>query len=316
VISVYLFVVTGSIREAATLAAVTIFAWWGFCDYYMLPRFLWWTSWMDLFAFVPVSVLGLLTIVALRKWLVSRALSRFAQLPHLPGPDQRLDVQTWGEMLRELEQRPGVGPAKRYLRWQRCRLVVLNPVAKIDSAAIFRAWWPHPVSMVRTWLLSGWPLLLWAVLILAPLHTNVMERIATTFSSHPRRIFDVLVEAKGANGKIVRESLRLQAGNGGLARSDTAFLARGTVTVRATDFPRVYRHVEAFCGGSSPACLISEDSSSNSELDLNVPIRGGTASFDFIQTTPEPVLNLRLWLTRRDGGRLNTVTIESRAVFQ
>jgi hypothetical protein len=266
---------------------------------------------MDQYAFVGVSLILVAGLAARRRRKILGGLRHQGPVVALVPADTGIEVGVWRHMLETLARSDGVGrSARKFLCWHSRRLAVLPASRVLDSKTVLSAWQPHLANFARVWLVALWPLLLWAVLILGPLHTNVMEKMAKLTNHQRNRIFDVLIEAKDRNGRVVRESLQVSANGKGLFRNDTAFLSSGNIIVRATDFPRVYRRFAAICAGVHPSCAVSEDDRSDSTFALEGFLRGGRAEFRFRQTDANPQLNLKLWLTQRNDSIFDEITIE------
>jgi hypothetical protein len=135
-----------------------------------------------------------------------------------------------------------------------------------------------------------------------------MEWIAAKYSRYPKRIFALSNYVQIVrNGKMdfAEENLGRNPTDGSLFRSATWLFAQGTLTVRATDFPRVHRRITAECIGTPPTCAIPESSSPKAQLRL----RSGTASFSFMQTSADR-LNMRLSLISGTNVVLDSIDIE------
>jgi len=287
------------------LAVATILNWWYLSDYYMAHGWRAWQPWMDCYGFMVASFAALLGIAAFCRLQTQRLGIHPANRKFVK---QALPVDVWRDMLQlaVVQRKKKLSRlARHFMRWQIDRLS--SPMCgPLTADEVFSPWATGGRSILLVWLRSCWLLGLWFTLSFIPLHTNIMETAASALSGYQNRIFAVLAKARGVKGEPVRESLQEVRGNE-FFRSDTVFLARGSFTIRATDFPRVYRRIHAKCAGK---CVIHLDESSSPEVEVDLRLRAGASSFEFIQSNPEPRLNLRIWLMQRDGTVLDNVTIE------
>jgi hypothetical protein len=306
-ITICVFVLS-SWQECTLFAGGTLAAWFLLCDYFMLSRVPWWTQWMDHLAFIPAVFLGAVLMIAWEKRIIlAGTAAGGASLPVvLPG--DRFEPVVWRRMFGLVAETSRSALTRRFLRWTNRRITKLDPKVALSYGEIFAKIHKWPGGRMRLWAAFLWLPAVWISLITIPLQTNVMEHVAAYVSGRPAHIFDLIAIAND----VLPESLVVSEKDGSLGRVRTAsFLGGGTLKIRATDFPRVYRRVEAVCGGQPLYCGVAENRESNSELDLVVPLRGGSGRLSFVQKIAgEPRLNMKLYLTRRDGVVLDTVSIE------
>ena len=302
--------VLSSWREGALLAGSTLAAWLLLCDYFIAPRAIWWTEWMDRFAFIPVPLFGAVLIILIERRIILKRTGKGGPFLPVVLPEDRFAPSEWRRMFDVASKNCGSALTRRFFAWTRRGLAPLDPNVGFNHAEIFSEILIRRGKCMRFWAALLWLPACWVTLIVIPLKTNAMERIATFVNGRPVRTFDLIVVARERNGRVTSESLET-AMDGSLGRVHTSRLGGGTLIIRATDFPRVYRRIEAVCGGDPPNCTVAEDFQSNSELHLAVPLRGGSSHLTFTQRIPEePKLNMKLYFTRRDGVVLETVSIE------
>jgi len=119
--------------------------------------------------------------------------------------------------------------------------------------------------------------------------------------------FNHVQVARNGNIDFVEENLGRNNNDGSWFRVKTALFGQGTLTVRATDFPRVYRRIDAECIGTPPSCAIL---GSGSGPKFEIPLRSGAATFTFVQTSPELSLNMRVFLVSRRSDVFEVAIIE------
>jgi len=303
-----LFLLAASNAARLLLLGSTLCAWWFLSDYYFAP----WPWWMDRFAFLVLTTAVL--------WFAIRlpALSRAPDFDPLcdSGRELELTPANWCAILDAIASQGGTLWAA-YWHWYSARIRHLGLNHKPVCAGRLRTcWWFHP-SAISQWMALACLPALWIFLVLAPLHTNVMEKIAAAADPHPQVIYYV-----GCSGQLRSPSLSgnrtsfvrkqvdeaLDSGSSVYRRTgQCAFLPQGTMTVSSTPFPRVYRRLEANC---RERCDLLPPNRGEDLLFLQVPVVAGLASFNWIQTTPEPSLGMSVSLLRQDGSTLDKVTIE------
>ncbi len=304
-----LFMLSGSAWCIAAVGIATLLAWWFLSDFYMMRCGSWWTEWMDRYAFmlasaVVILVLDLIGCIYLRNFSKRRLAGLGLRLI-----ESTMAVQTWRNMIGEVSCREG-GLCRKYLEWQSGRLARLDPTTSIDPKNIAGAWWFSLRAVAPVFLLCCWLPTLWASLVLIPQRTNVMEFLASAASGRANRMFDWRNSVEIAqNGRImiVDEELQRDPRDGSLFRSATALLGRGSLTVRATDFPRVYRTIVAECAGVPAACAFSGIPGASK---IAVPLRAGASRLDFIQPPSEIRLNMRLSFASRRDHAFDYVVVE------
>ena len=298
------YVLLGNRWLACLLAGSTVVFWWFVSDYYVLYRWGGWRPWMDLYGFMFFSLAALIGLTAVCKLLIRRSGIRPANRAFVTQP---LPVDVWRNMLQiAANQRIG-RVAKHFLRWQVSRLARLSTSEPVAANHVFSAWYRGRRSALAVWLPSCWLLASWAGLALIPLHSNVTERVASVLSGSPQRIFAVECIGRDPETRKPLDEL-LQPTPAGFVRAGRCtLLSSGSFVVSSTAFPRVYRHLAISCGAW---CSVAKNATQAPVLDLVRDIRSGTASFDWIQTNPEPRLRMTLTLLRQDGQILSTAMIE------
>jgi len=325
-VNVMLFLLSSSNAARLLVLLTTLGAWWWLSDYYFAP----WPWWMDRYAFILCSFLVLVALSAAVFWFrICRPARRLAPSFDVfsgNASDARLEIGNWCQILRTIAGlRKGLW--SRYWTWYLLRLEKLGRGQKLAKAGSLRTvWWFHP-SAFPQWLAAFCLPALWVLLLLGPLHTNVMEQVATIASTQPQVIYDVRCVgvtkyssrpggesfASGAPGRDgvfpgapVRETL--DRGASGFQRTGRcAFLADGSFEVSSTPFPRVYRSLVMNC--RERCDLISRDGASALLTD-SVPVVSGEASFKWLQTSPDPSLGMTISLVRQDGTTIDKVFIE------
>jgi hypothetical protein len=311
-LDVSLWLVSGRLRDAGLIAGVTVAAWWFLSDYYV-GRVVEWPAWLETLAFIPASVAFV--------WLMSRQRHR-ALASELGASEQSVRVgpaeitaKVARALLLEASRHVPGKSAADYLRWHATRLFAVDDAAVRPVKRLARAWWWKPRSLVRVWLIACWLPALWVVLTVLPRHTGVMEWLADRVQGHPTELYDAVVSGRepaakrNLSGTRVTESV-WKDGDDKLVRFHTALVSTGTVTVHVTDFPRVYRRIQAICVGTSPGCGVVFGPNDDAEPHAMVPVRAGRASVQFVQITPDPRLDLKLRLLIWDGTVIGEVTIE------
>lgn len=324
--NVMLFLLSSSNATRLLMLLTTLGAWWWLSDYYFAP----WPWWMDRYAFILCSLLVLVALSAAVFWFgIRRPARRLAPVFDLfagTASDAHLEISNWCEILRTIAGfRKGLW--ERYWTWYRLRLEKLGHGPKHVRANSLRAvWWFHP-SAFPQWLAAFCLPALWALLLLGPLHTNVMEQIATIASTQPQVIYDVRCVgvtkysprpagkslARGAPGHSevfagapVHETLDRE--DFGFQRTGRcAFLADGSFEVSSTPFPRVYRRLVVNC---RERCDLIPRDGSTAILTDSMPVVSGEASFKWLQTSPDPSLGMAISLVQQDGTTIDKVSIE------
>ena len=325
-VNVMLFLLSSSNAARLLVLLTTLGAWWWLSDYYFAP----WPWWMDRYAFILCSFLVLVALSAAVFWFgvrgPARRLAPAFDLFAGTASDARLEISSWCEILRTIAGlRKGLWA--RYWTWYRLRLEKLGRgQLQVGASSLRTVWWFHP-SAFPQWLAAFCLPALWALLLLGPLHSNVMEQIATIADAQPQVIYDVRCVgvakysswpggksiAPGAPGRDgvfpgapVRETL--DHGAPGFRRTGRcAFLADGSFEVSSTPFPRVYRHLVINC--RERCDLIPRDGAAALLTD-SVPVVSGEASFKWLQTSPDPSLGMTISLVRQDGTMIDKVFIE------
>lgn len=316
-VNVAVFLLSVSNLARLLLLLTTVAAWWYLSDYYFAP----WPWWMDRYAFMVCSFFVFLVMTAAIFWLGIRTRARrstppFDLLKAKPGPGVELAVGRWCELLRTIAGFHG-GLWAEYWTWYRLRLEGIgNPGEMTTADSLPALWWFCP-SAIPQWLALGCLPALWAVLLLGPLHTNVMERIARGADSHPQVIFDVRCSGEFATGSRSgdEDKLELRPVAETLARDPSGYqrsgqcanLTAGNFAVSSTPFPRVYRHLVVRCGERCGLRLID---GVRGKPRLEVPVVSGEAGFKWLQYVQDPPLKMMVSLVRQDGSPLDTVSIE------
>jgi hypothetical protein len=321
-----LFLLSSSNAARLLMLLTTLGAWWWLSDYYFAP----WPWWMDRYAFIACSFFVLVALSAAVFWFgVRRPARRLAPAFDLfagTASEAHLEISNWCEILRTIAGlRKGLWA--RYWTWYRIRLEKLGRGQKLAKAGSLRTiWWFHP-SAFPQWLAACCLPALWALLLLGPLHTNVMEKVAAIADSQPQVIYDVRCVgvakyssppggksfAPGAPGRgevfagaPVHETL--DRGPSGFQRTGRcAFLADGSFEVSSTPFPRVYRRLVINC---RERCDLIPRDGAEAVLTDSVPVVSGEASFKWLQTSPDPSLGMTISLVRQDGTTIDKVSIE------
>jgi hypothetical protein len=325
-VNVMLFLLSSSNAARLLVLLTTLGAWWWLSDYYFAP----WPWWMDRYAFIVCSFLVLVALSAVVLWFrICRPARRLAPSFDVfsgKASNARLEISNWCQILRTIAGlRKGLWA--RYWTWYRLRLERLGRGhLQIRASSLRTVWWFHP-SAFPQWLAAFCLPALWVLLLLGPLHTNVMEQIATIASTQPQVIYDVRCVgvtkyssrpggesfALGAPGRgevfagsPVHETL--DHGASGFQRTGRcAFLADGSFEVSSTPFPRVYRQLVMNCRARCD--LIPHDGAAALLTD-SVPVVSGEASFKWLQTSPDPSLGMTISLVRQDGTTIDNVFIE------
>lgn len=305
--SLNLFLLTRSLGASALAAVITVFSWWFLSDFYMVPllgpdR---WREWMDAAVFILPPALVLMGLLcASRARLGTAARKEVQGFPLMLAFDARaVRVSELQRTLRiAVQQRTGW--LAEFLRWHHDRLARVK-VHTLDAAGLAR-----PGVTFRGLARACWLPLLWLVLIIVPRYTNWMENVAAQTQHLPDRIFAVIAKFERVKNHkpVIWEEALQTTDSRVLTRSTTILNPVGLLTVRGTDFPRVYRRIRAVPEGSPPACILPDSRG----RELEGGLRGGACTFRFMQETGEIGLNLKVILLRRDGHPLDTAVIEPR----
>jgi hypothetical protein len=322
-INVGLFVLTGSLRMALLVAAGTIACWWVLSDYFM-AGFPFWNAVLDAIAFIPASALLVAAIARLGCRRVARDAKFAASLPPPLPAGFAMEAASYGDALLDLRARAETSEAARvsrmfgpfalvapthYFGWFAERLRPLPPRMLVSADRLARCWWLAWPNIWRVWIRSLWLPLLWAVLHVLPLYTNVTDMLADRFHPDPAEIFDVIVRGRmpAQPGTSVppmqaesltreRDSFRRTTWQ----QVTTKPFINGWVDVHATLHPRVYRRIRVVCGGTRPACVIGRDANVLG-LEVVATVRNGPVRLNFIHQVPEPGLDVYVQLLRWDG---------------
>lgn len=306
-LNVALFLLTVKLRSIVVLAALTVVAWLFLSDYYFAP----WPWWMDQFAFIAVSVLVLvvltLTVYHVKLRRVARGQRSAFSLIRKSDNGVEVQLQNWCAMLGTVAQ-DADGLWREYWNWYRSRLETLDQSVQVGIETVGSIWWTRRSGML-TWARACWLPVLWVALVLGPLHTNLMEDVASVLGRNPQVIFAITCIARDPQThKRLEESLQIAPG-GFIRAGRCVFVSDGSFTVSSTAFPRVHRRLVVSC---AERCSLSEHEKATPQLDLVLAVQAGASSFEWIQTNPEPPLKMTLSLVRQDGGILNTAVIEPR----
>jgi hypothetical protein len=281
---------------------ITFASWWLLSDYYFAP----WPWWVDWFGFMVVSLVVFAGMTTGVYWLKIRRVARRCRPEFTLGGTVPFSIRHWCAMLHEISTTRG-GVWADYWNWYRRRLERLGKNAEnveIAADSLGTLWWSHR-SAWGLWLLGACLPAVWMALLLIPLHSDVIERVATC-AGDPKRIFDVrCVGRDPRTNHPVRETLRLE--DGGFRRiGRCAFLSSGTFEISSTSFPRVYRHLVLKC---TSGCAVVSAKNTLPVLDNELPVWGGEVSFEWLQTDPELPLGMSVSLIRKDG-TLDEIFIE------
>ena len=170
-----LFLLSSSNAARLLVLLTTLGAWWWLSDYYFAP----WPWWMDRYAFILCSFLVLVSLSAAVFWFrICRPARRLAPSFDVfsgNASDARLEIGNWCEILRTIAGlRKGLWA--RYWTWYRLRLEKLGRgQLQVNASSLRTVWWFHP-SALPQWLAACCLPALWVLLLLGPLHTNVMEQ--------------------------------------------------------------------------------------------------------------------------------------------
>jgi hypothetical protein len=305
--SLSLFLLTRSLGASALAAVISVLSWWFLSDFYMVPLLgaNHWREWMDTSAFILPPALLLMGFLCGARARLERAARKEVQgFPLTLAFDARaVRVSELQRTLRvALQQRTGW--IAEFLRWHQDLLAKVK-VHTVDAAGLARSG-----VTFRGLARACWLPLLWLVLIIVPRYTNWMENVAAHTQHLPHRIFAVIAKFERVENHrpVVWEEVLQTTDSGVLTRSTTILNPVGLLTVRGTDFPRVYRRVRAVPEGSPPACILPDSGG----RELEGALRGGAFTFRFMQETGEIGLNLKVVLLRRDGRALDTAVIEPR----
>jgi hypothetical protein len=289
---------------ALFLGGSTIVAWWRMSNYYGWPLLL------DRGAFLLASAL----LVVLAGLAVRFRILQSGLRPHNGAFATRtLPGIVWKDMLQLVRRNRTRDPfAKRFLAWRANRLDTSAEAPEIHGKGVFSVRHDSGRALWKGLVLAAWLPFLCCVLLFVPLHTNVMEFVVRQVAHRPNRFFkienEVQVVAEKKRNYTIYDELKPDPGTGCLFRPDTTGkLGRGVLTVRATDFPRVYRRVVATCVGDTPTCGMPDAGKSQTHT---FDLVGGTARISFFQMPAQVHLNMTLLLQTAKGDVLDFVCIE------
>jgi hypothetical protein len=300
-VNVAIFLLAASSLARILLLLSTVAAWWFLSDYFFAP----WPWWMDRFAFMVCSLVLFLAMTAAVLWLGIRPRSRKDKpafdLLSGSASHARLPIMDWCRLFEAVADLHH-GIWKSYWKWYSVRLKRI--AARGPSASVHELptlWWFHRRAIPQ-WMALGCLPALWVVLVLTPLHSNVMENVAAFTRSRPA-IYNVRCSSSAppVNGE---DLLRTDFG---FERKQICGQATGgAFEVSSTPFPRVYRRIAVRCLTN---CSLVSPNHTADVLDETVAVVGSDAKFQWVQTGLHK-LEMTIFLQRQDGTPLNTVTVE------
>ena len=306
-VNMALFLLSSGARVPLLMMAVSLASWWWLSDYY----FALWPQWMDRVAFAACSLVVFAGIAAGSLWFIRRIARNLEPRYRLFGSHPRqaaLPVSAWCAHLDTIAAFRG-GVWARYWTWRRRRAESLHRRnALVSAESLATIWWLRPRTLACWLMVALWPGL-WAVLVLVPLRTNTMEHFAAWTSNSPAAILEVRCVGRdpGTHAPI---SETLQREPSGFYRHGRClFLSNAEFEVLSTTFPRVYRRLVVRC---LDRCAIAPDKTAATVPEHSVAVIGGRASFEWLQSTPDPLkgLGMAVSLVRQDGGTLDSILIE------
>ena len=317
-LNVALFLLSASKAAWLFIGLATLGAWWFLSDYY----FALWPWWMDRFAFIACSFAIFFAVTEAVLWIgIRRPARRCApDFDSLGGSNRELKLTpvNWCATLDVIACQGGRLWAA-YWHWYCARIKHLGfDHEPICANRLRTSWWFHP-SAIPQWMTLGCLPAFWALLLLAPLHTNVMEHIADIAGPKPQEIFNVLCLTELQDGaatesrgdihlRAVSEPLTREGSSSVYARTDKCVrVPFGDFVVSSTRFPRVYRSLVVSCG---QGCGLDSRDTDHAKKTMEMPvIPGQDLSFMWIQTTSDP-LKMTIALARQDGSTLYKAAIE------
>jgi len=206
-----------------------------------------------------------------------------------------------------------------FLRWQNRRLKGLAAEETLQPREFWKSWLQTPSALCRVWIPGVWLIVLLWSLTQVPLEAAWMEGTASRFVTSGKpiyRVFNSVLIQRNDSSKpeTIEEELQTDD-DGALFRSKTFLLGRGTLTIRVTDFPRVYRNILAECVDDICAIVpvdprVVDPECVTTTVDAS-ELRAGTACVGFVQQSGnEILLNLKLTLLTRNKKPLGQVWIE------
>lgn len=307
-----LFLLSRSIPGVFCVGTFSLLGWWFLSDFYMSQHASWWTEWMDRYGFIGVSLLFTFLLGLAAAVYVLRLNFRNVKRNWPFSIDSSMRVTIAAHKTQSSVSQSAKNMRRAYDEWLSRRISSAGPLHIGERESYARAWWFSRGSVLPVLLASLWLPVLCACFILAPIYTNVLELLASRWNAYPNRIFACLnrvqVPRKG-HADVIEEDLGRNNNDGSWFRLKTALSGQGTLTVRATDFPRVYRRIIVECAGAAPNCAIL---GSRSDPDLEIPLRSGAATFSFIQTSSELGLNMRVLFVSKQNVTFETILIEPR----
>lgn len=309
-INAALFLLSAVVYGPAAILATSLASWWFLSDFYF-ARWSWWTWWMDRFAFMALTSLVLLAFAAGTRWhlrCIARGLApRYAVFGET-HEKVLLPLRAWCLHMGSIAAfRHGLWA--RYWTWRQRRLAGLCTTDEVvDGGSLAHLWWLRPAGLAA-WSIAALYPMLWAALVLVPLHTNAMEHVASWASNQGPAILAVSCTGRaGRTGAPIDELLQRESA-GFYRRGQCLFLANGEFGISSSAFPRVYRHLEVLCANR---CSIAPGKGVDAVPLHSLACIGGKASFEWVQRDPDPLagLGMTVKLARQDKVPLDSILIE------
>ena len=200
-------------------------------------------------------------------------------------------------MLRKAAGDVHDGLLRNFLRWE-ARLLARYGTdnGSVTFSELPRVWHRHFRHVLA---LLWFPALL--IYLASPLPSPVMERIAAILSDKAPESNGMVASRRDASMQLIQEAL-LKGDLGDFYFQSPERFPDGWLTPGFPDFPRVYRKVEAICGGAIPGCSVAPGPYLPGGPRTVQPLRAGRARLDFSRTAASPLdLQLVLTLFQCDG---------------
>ena len=293
----FLFVeyfLTGGLRSALGIAIYTVVLWLYLTEYYLAERFPWWQGQWEYFFLIPVLALPA-GLSAYGVWCLEKNRPTLSPMAFDDRDEDRMaaPVAVWIAMLREAADHSQRWLLTSFLRWE-ARLMTRYgagrpPLSFTELPSVWRRSLRHKLAVL--WF----PLFLAYLVSPAPL--RVMETMATILSDKPPEIGSITASRLGGT-KVILEK---RSDPGAFYFHSPANFPQGRLTLSISDFPRVYRRVQAVCAGAIPGCFVAPSPLPDGGVVAVQSVRGGKAEFEFARTTASLDLQMVITVFQRDG---------------
>ena len=298
---------TQRIGFSLALAIITVASWWYLADYYLAQLLPDWYSewvspeWVDLFSTLIPSACLLSVFSVITRLQISEGLQQnVTEVSSQQNPGLFCNDTLRAMLLLMVPRYQGI--AQRYVFWLQGNLAGLG-----------------------SWLRASWVIVLWLFLILPPLHSCIMEHIATfirrtppyfcCLPGEPLRAPDEIFNVRNRVGDVEAQKFVTYRLNPGMsnhdwsmppdARADTHIKESGTLIIYVGDFPHLHHRIKVRC--SLPDCGFP---GLPAKREKELPVRAGKAEFDFLQPPRGTHLNVDLVLLTHSGQRLDWAVVE------